>query len=377
MSANFEIVGKLKAVKETENFKAWEVRDFKSGWQNTRYRFNVISDNNRFMLEIGGGKWTDDKKNRILTFTKAEPGKKAEKLEVKWENRKDPDVISKVAGFRVYTCNLLTFDERKELEESGDVETANKKNHQFLEATEYAALVKRVIDSEKYADSKFKILGTVDYQYSEKNNQFYRTLTVNKMYKVADDTPCKAEMNVDAYYTEDSLDSDAYGENKKCLFNCYTDYYFSSIKEKRFVPLTLVLKSDGGEKDEKRVAGFMKKLQQFDDDATVRKVSLICDMIDGAESKAITMADLDDETRELIELGMMDEDEAIRALGGSMNGETVKETRISKLGRASVKGTEPTAYEEADLHRLPVIDAVDNEEEPVDLFSEDEDEDDI
>ena len=32
----FEIVAKLKAVKESEKFKGFEVKDFSSGWQNTR-----------------------------------------------------------------------------------------------------------------------------------------------------------------------------------------------------------------------------------------------------------------------------------------------------------------------------------------------------
>ena len=172
---NFEIIANLKAVKDSDSFKAFETRAFDSGWENTRYRFNAVSGNNRFMLEIGGGKWKDDKKNKIVTLAKAEPGKKATKLEVKWEDRKKPEVIEQVAGFRVYTCNLLTYDERKALEDEDKADEAKKKNHQFIEKTEFATLVKKVIDSGKYADAKFRILGTIDFQYSEKNNQFYRT----------------------------------------------------------------------------------------------------------------------------------------------------------------------------------------------------------
>ena len=80
---NFEIVAKLKAMKDGEKFKAFEIKDFSSGWQNTRYRFNAITDNSRFQMDISGGKWTDDKKNKIITMKKAEPGKKASKFEVK------------------------------------------------------------------------------------------------------------------------------------------------------------------------------------------------------------------------------------------------------------------------------------------------------
>ena len=374
MGANFEIIATLKAVKDGDNFKALEIRDFDSGWQNTRYRFNAISGSNRFMLEIGGGKWKDDKKNRILTFSRAEAGKKPEKLEVKWEDRKKEEIINQVAGFRIYTCNLLTFDERKTLEDEGKADEAKKKNHQFLEKTEFATLVKRVIDSGKYVDAKFRILGTVEFQYSAKNNQFYRTLSVDKMYKVADDTPCKAEMTINTFYTEDAVDSESYDDTKKHLFNCYTDYYFSSVKENRFVPLTLVINGNGDEKMAKKAAGFKKMFEKFDDEATVRKINLVCDMIDGAESVAITYDDLDEDTRDNIDMGLIELEDAIKGLGGTMAGDRITEYRVKSLARNSAKGSEPTMYGEEDLKKLPVVIEEDDEEEvDVDLFNEEDD----
>ena len=371
--ANFEIIATLKAVKDGDNFSAYEVRDFDSGWQNTRYRFNAISGNNRFMLEIGGGKWKDDKKNRILTFTKAEPGKKPGKLEVKWEDRRKPEVIEQVAGFRIYTCNLLTYDERKALEDDGKEDEAKKKNHQFLEKTEFATFVKKVIDSGKYADAKFRIIGTIDFQYSAKNNQYYRMLSVDKMYKVADDTPCKAEMTINTFYTENAIDSESYDETKKHLFSCYTDYYFSSVKESRFVPMTLVISGKGDEKAEKKAAGFKKKLTEFDDEAAVRKCGLVCDMIDGAEEQAITYDDLDEDTRDNIDMGLIELEDAIKALGGSMYGDRITEYRVKSLARNSAKGSEATVYTEEDLKKLPVI--IEEDETDVDIFDEDSDDD--
>lgn len=374
MGANFEIIATLKAVKDSDNFSAFEVRDFNSGWQNTRYRFNAISGTNRFMLEIGGGKWIDDKKNQILTFSRAEAGKKPEKMTVKWEDRKNPEIIDKVAGYRIYTCNLLTYDERKSLEEEGKEDETKKKNHQFLEKTEFAGLVKRVIDSGKYTDAKFRILGTVEFQYSAKNNMFYRTLSVDKMYKVANDTPCKAEMTLNAFYTEDAVDAESYDETKKMLFNCYTDHYFSAVKGNRFVPMSLVINGNGDEKADKKAVAFKKMFEKFDDEATVRKVGLVCQMIDGAESLAITYDDLDEETRDNIDMGLISEEDAIKALGGNMMGNRITEYRVQSLSRTSAKGSEPTVYTEDDIRKLPVIEEV---EEEVDIFNEDEEEDDI
>jgi hypothetical protein len=372
MGANFEIIATLKAVKDSDNFSAFEVKDFNSGWQNTRYRFNAVSGTNRFMLEIGGGKWVDDSKNQILTFSRAETGKKPEKMTVKWEDRKNPEVIEKVAGYRIYTCNLLTFDERKALEEEGKEDEAKKKNHQFLEKTEFASLVKRVIDSNKYTDAKFRILGTVEFQYSAKNNMFYRTLSVDKLYKVAEDTPCKAEMTLNAFYTEDAVDDESYDENKKMLFNCYTDHYFSAVKGNRFVPLTLMINGNGDEKAEKKANGFKKMFEKFDDEATVRKVGLVCDMIDGAESMAITYDDLDEDTRDNIDMGLIELEDAIKALGGNMMGNRITETRVKSLSRTSTKGSEPTVFTEDDLKKLPVVEETE-EEVDVDIFADPDD----
>ena len=370
---NFEIIGTLKAVRDSDNFSAFEVRDFNSGWQNTRYRFNVVSGTNRFMCEIGGGKWKDDKKNQILTFSRAEAGKKPEKMTVKWEDRKNPEIIDTVAGYRIYTCNLLTYDERKALEDEGKEDEAKKKNHQFLEKTEFAALVKKVIDSNKYTDSKFRILGTIDFQYSASKNQFYRTFSVDKMYKVTDDTPCKAEMTINAFYTEGAVDTESYDDTKKMFFNCYTDHYFSSVKGNRFVPLNLVINGNGDEKAEKKAMAFKKMFEKFDDEATVRKVGLVCDMIDGAESQAITYDDLDEETRDNIDMGLIELEDAIKALGGNMMGNRITETRVKSLSRTSAKGSEPTVFTEDDLHKLPVVEEV---EEDIDIFADSNDEDD-
>lgn len=375
MSMNFEIIAKLKAVKDGESFKAFETKDFSSGWQNTRYRFNAIVDNSRFMLEIGGGKWIDDKKNKIITLAKSEAGQKPTRLEVAWDDRNNPEIIEQVAGFRIYTCNLLAYDERQALEDEGKEDEAKKKNHQFLEKTEFATFVKRVIDSGKYTDTKFKILGTVDFQYSEKNNAYYKTFSVDKMYKVSDETPCKAEMTLNAYYTENTVDAEGYDDTKKYLVNCYTDYYFSTIKENRFVPVTLVINGDGDEATEKKAKAFKKMFEKFDDEATVRKVGLVCQMIDGAESVAITYDDLDEDTRDNIDMGLISEEDAIKALGGTMAGNHITESRIKSLARNSAKGSEPTVYTEDDLKKLPVIE---EKVEEVDIFKDsDEEEDDI
>ena len=365
---NFELIGTLKTVKDKDDFHAWDVKDFGSGWQTTRYMFNVVSGSSRFMCQVGGGKWADDAKNKIFTMSRPTDGAKSEKMEVAWADRRNEEIISKVSGFRIYTCNLLTKDEAEEVGE----EEAKKKNHQYIEPTEYAAIVKRVVESDKYTNTKFRILGTIDFQYSEKKNQYYRTMTVNKIYKVPNDTPCKSEITINAFYTADSMNTDSFDETQKYYFNCYTDQYFSTVKENRFVPMTLIIKGDGD--NEKLANAFKKKLTAFDDEATVRKINLVCDAINGSETVAITYDDLDDDTKENVDLGLISLEDAIKGLGGNMVGNSVSEYRIKSFARSSAQGSEATVYTEEDLKKLP-IKAEEVEEIIEDVFPEDEDDD--
>ena len=377
----FEIIGKIKSMKDTEKFRAFDVKDFeKSGWQNTSLKFNVISGGNRFVTAIEGGKWKDDSKNKILTRSRAAEGKKSELIEIAWDKRRDPSEIAKVAGWKIYTVDLLSYAERKKIEEEGTYEeklAAAKKKYQFIEKTDMAQLMQKVLTSGKYDDCMFRILGDVDFQYSAEKQQYYRTLTVNKIYKADDDATPKAELLLDAYYTADSLDAESYDETKKYLFNCYTDYYFRNIKATRFVPMTLVINGDGDEAAAKRAEGFKKKFTTFDDDAVVRKISLNCQMIDGAETKQITIDDLDEATREDIEYGLVRLEDVIESLGGSMYGDRVTETRVQSIAKNSIKGSEPTVYSVDDLRKLPVIEvtpatAADDDDDEIDLFADDD-----
>ena len=181
-------------------------------------------------------------------------------------------------------------------------------------------------------------------------------------------------MTLNTFYTEDAIDDTMYDDTQKYIFNCYTDYYFGSIKENRFVPMTLVIKGSGDEKAAKKAEAFKKKLTAFDDEATVRKCGLVVDMIDGAEEQAITYDDLDDDTKDNIDLGLISLEDAVRGLGGSMYGPRVTELRVKALARNSAKGSEATVYIEDDLRKLPVLEA---KEESVDIFEDTDEDDDI
>ena len=135
--AQFNMVGKIVPIKDTDSFKGYEEKVFdKSGWMTQKLRFNFIAGTNRHLVEINAGKWKDDKKNSVVyTYSKPEEGKKSEPIQIKWEKRNDPAEIEKVAGSRIFTVDTDTYQNRKVLEENGDdeaLEASKKKCKHFI-----------------------------------------------------------------------------------------------------------------------------------------------------------------------------------------------------------------------------------------------------
>jgi hypothetical protein len=171
--------------------------------------------------------------------------------------------------------------------------------------------------------------------------------------------PCKAEMKIDGFFAANCIDK---GEDKH-IVNCYTDYYFNDIKQRAFVPMSLVLRQRD-ENDVKRVNRLVNDITTFETDAEVRTTTFTCSMIDGTERRRITYDDLSDETKSLIDDGVFTEEEAIKELGSYMRGNSIQETRIERCG---LKGVEDTVYRTEDLTKKPV-----KEDVVVDLFADDD-----
>ena len=167
----FSFVGKLVPVKDSENFKGYTETTYDSGWMKQRLVFNVVAGDNRHLVEINAGRWSDDAKNStIYTMSRATEGKKSEKIQIPWEKRNDPETIEKVAGYRVFTIDTDTFAHREELKEAGDdaaLEESNKKRRHFLAGTDFCNFAKKVVYNEKIKDWVFRVNGNIVYSYSE------------------------------------------------------------------------------------------------------------------------------------------------------------------------------------------------------------------
>ena len=373
---NFSFVGHLKPVRDSEKMKSFSITNYDSGWMNERLRFNVVCGDNRHMVEINQGRWKEESKNTIYGFTKGDANKKGEAIQIPYAKRNDPDVIESMAGWKIFTVDLETFNHRKELEEAGEteaLEAANKKRKHFLAGTEFCEYVNKVINSEKTTDMKFRVNGTVTYSYSEKNDRYYSTYEVNKIYRVDDDAEVSSEVNVEFYFAEDAMDASDYAETGKAVVNGWTAYYDSSLKKTCYCPMTLALRFGTDETGMKKIKGWQKIFNKFEDDE-IRKINLVCQQIDGAQRVAIRLEDLDEDTQENVAMGLISEAEAIRDAGGNMFGDKIQEIRIEKLGRGSSKGSETTVFIVEDMNKKPFKEVVEDEDEDddFDIFDDDE-----
>lgn len=370
MANSFSFVGYLKPIKDSEKWKGFTVTNYDSGWMTEKLRFNVVAGSNRHLVEINAGRWQDENKNMIYGFTKGENGEKGEKIQIPWSKRNDPAMIDKMNGNLIYTVDLDTFSHRQELENNEDtegLEVSKKKRHHFLAATEFCEYANRVVNSEKIKNVKFRVNGIVTYTYSAKTDRYYSVYEVTKIYRVDDDREFESTVNINLHYTEGAMDCSDYDETGKATVFGYTPFYDNNTKKSWFCPVTLAMRFGTDDKGKNQIKGWKKIFDKFEDD-TVRRMLLECEQIDGAQRIDVTYDDLSDDTKEMIDFGIITLEDAIRDAGGSMFGDKIQEIRIRKPGRGFTSGSETTMYSVDDLKQKPF-----KADEAKDLFDEDDD----
>ena len=371
--AQFNMVGKIVPIKDTDNFKGYEEKVFdKSGWMTQKLRFNFVAGTNRHLLEINAGHFKEDKKNSVVyTYSKPEEGKKSEPIQIKWEKRNDPSEIEKVAGSRIFTVDTDTYQNRKAMEENGEteaLEASKKKCKHFIAGCDFIDFARKVVYNDKIKDWTFRIRGNVNYSYSESTGKYYANYEVQKIYRVDESTEASSEININFFFAEGAMDSSDYDETGKAIVSGFTPFYDSNTKKSWFCPISLVIRGDKDEKGKKRIAVWEKVFSKFEDDE-IRKINLSCQKIDGAEKADIKLEDLDEDTQMNIEAGLITLADAIRDAGGQMFKERIQEIRIEKLGRGSAKGSETSAYTLDDVNAKPHKE--EKVEEEIDIFEDD------
>ena len=398
MANLFNFCGKIALGKETEKFKPIDRREFSSGWTNTTIKFNCISGTNRVLCVAQGGKWANDKKNSVKTFSKSvtdENGKvtKGTAIEIPWAKRFDEAEIAKVAGFKKFIVDTGDYKTRYKLQdaikafENGNItdemieeigfdnvnyakaalEKSQAKRKEFLSEWDFAEHMIKVVQSEKFKDKLFNISGNYEIAYNAEKDRFYTNYRVNRVTLAADDAEVKTEMKIDFYYGEDAWDDSSFEDTGKCFVNGWLNYYDSNLKKNGFQNVTIVIR----EENEKKRNALKRK---FSVDDNIKQIGLTLSVIDGAETIELTMDMLDDETREDIECGLLDFNDVKRELGGRAVGDRISELRFAEL-TPKKNVAQDTVYSAEDMHpaREEVVeDSIEDIDEVVDLFDDDD-----
>ena len=408
MANLFNFCGKIALGKETEKFKPIDRKVYDpSRWMNTTVKFNCISDTNRVLCTTQGGKWENDSKNVVKTFSKSVKDAngnvtKGTSIEIPWNKRFDKDQIAKVAGFRKFVVDtgdtkmryklqdlVTAFKDGKETDEmmnevgiydlataEATLDKSQAKRKEFLTEWDFAEYLTKVCTSEKLKDKMFYISGSYDVQYNPVNNKFYANYHVNRVILAPDDAEPSTKMEIDFFFGEDAFNDSTYEETGKCFINGWVSYYDGNkdVKKNGFMPITITLKED----NEKKINGFKRKFSVEDG---IKQIGLTLKVIEGAERVEITMDMLDEETQMDIDCGLLDFEEVVKELGGNTFGDRISELRFDKLS-AGKNVVQDTVYTIEDMRPArketvaveEIINEVFDEDVP---FSIDDDDDDL
>lgn len=404
MSVNFEMVGKLAIGKESEKFKPYEEVKYGSGWINRILRFNCVSGDNRFMLQVKGGCY-EDQHNEIFVLSKDGVGDNGEKIKgesfrIPFKERLNHPRLGEVAEWKKFVIDLEIPGRRWELQKALDdykegktiteedlkslgvekvedlkeaYEKSCKKRKEFISEWDYAEFIKKVIDSKKYEDKKFRIKGKHQYQYNEEKARFYESYVPTRIYLVSDDEEEIATENTIVYFNSESLE-DATEEKGKYFVR--SKIFIYDNKRESNIPCDYLFVFDGASEDaddkEKKMVNAKVKLFSTDDEKW-REVGVVNRLIDGAQKETIEFDDLDEETQDNILMGLTTLEDVQEELGGSKYGEHIREAKFTKLAKGYSKGAVDTVYTDENMVIKPLV----NEDEEEDLFDENDDDSDL
>ena len=361
MAGTFTMVGKIVPIKDTDKFKGYEEMVFSSKWMTQRLRWNFVCGDDRHLLVINAGRWQDDAKNdKIYTMSRATATEKSKKITIPWDKRNDPDTIATVAGYKIFTVDTDTRENREALKASGDekaYEDSVKKEKHFLASSDFCDWAKVVVYSDKIKDMVFRIQGSIVHTYNPKNGQYYQSYEVNKIYRVDENTEPSSNVNIDFYYASDFMNKECLDESGKAVMSGFTPFYDSATKKSWFAPISIVMRDT-----QEKVDVTEDLMSDFEENEICRSI-VSCKALDGAQKVDIKVTDLSEKVQRAIAAGVMDEKTAIRNAGGKAYGDRVREYRFHEL----IKVGEHTAYNLNICMNKPY-----KEDEVANVFNEDE-----
>lgn len=344
MSNTFKFVGKIKKLKSN----AYHTKTFESGWVTEDYSFAMQCGTDSQILRISSGKFENDEKNFVYTYSKAIGDKKGEQLKIDWTDRKDPEVVDSVAVYKRYTVDMISAEDRDAIKERDEEEykASLQSKKEYIHSYDFLHRVMKLVDEGHLQDDVYVVAGDVEITYSFKDDRYYRAFVPTKIYK--------ANKNAEEGCTgcfELFLDNDAFKNSETsddCIVKSYVQYYASSEKKQLFAPIEFTIKSDNP-----KLEGIKKIVKsRLPEKDSVCRFGLTVYFKNGAEKEVVSKETLTEDQKEMIELGLITLEEIQNSTKG-VYGERITQNIILDISRGYTSGPVETSYKTSDFKVKP------------------------
>lgn len=288
----------------------------------------IEGQNNRAFLEVAGFK-----NDPIKTYDTDN-----NQIEIAWDDRLDEESIKKVASYRK---NVITL---------GD------KRHEFISSLDFVNYIRDYIGD--FKDKRYQFTGQVTKNvYKGKITDRFQ---IQSMFEITDDAKKNAmTITGDFIFSKDSIDTAEWAKEKKLYLNGWTEEYIDKTHKNVLVARQLVFDcSKINFEEERHVQILNYRLKQMglalDDNQKIvsklkkgkyYKIAVICRYVNGVEDVGITMADLTDNQKMALELGIVKD---IREFATSkIYGDRIT---IFKLKDFDLRGDYADGYIDADIN---------------------------
>lgn len=260
----------------------------------------IESRNNMGFIEFFG---SIPKNGKINTFNT-----NGEKIEIKYEDRFDKEVLKEVANYRKTIVDLgEEFGGRKE----------------FISNYDAALFLK-----DNLPNYTGKVCVTGQMKKDEYQGKYYDKFQLQNIYAVDEEHKNRLSITADIYYNKNCIDSADYDEEKKIYIDGYIQQYINKDEGTKFVPQRFVFsaaKYDLKNERHKKLLDYKKKYVMPSSSKWMHLLWEIV-LINGAEEVDFDESQLTDAQKEQIELGIKTLDDF--KPNGAIFGERTHEYRL-------------------------------------------------
>lgn len=314
----FTFVGNLGIGKKTEKFNPYVESTSKGGWVSRKLNFFVKNPMNFANCEIYGG--YSAKNPVIYGFTKGKNGEKGEAIQIPFSERLSSKHIENMAEFKKFV--IVLGEERKE----------------YISEYDFAENVKNIINSEKYKDATFKVIGNI--VKTEYKGKFYTKYQPTRIYLIEDETEKMpvSEGILEFHYGNDAI-TDNFEDIKKIFISGYTLNYDSNRKKDIGIPINNIEIDFSSVEDEDKIKRIYNKYLEIfsNEDDEFNKIGLKIRIINGIEEKPFDESMLDEEQLDLIEMGLLDIEDVKKEMGYG-KGNKVEAIKVMGLAKGYSRG---------------------------------------